>query len=68
MEQLELYISPLPIAEPVCQSVEAWAKDKGTADHWLAAARYASHWGLGRVVSEVDYDAAIAAVQNILLK
>ena len=62
MEQLDL-----PLSEPARRAVEDWAKDKGTEAHWLAAARNFFRWGLGREVSELDYDAAIAAVQTIPL-
>ena len=50
------------------RSVEAWAEEKQTESHWLAAARYASRWGLGREVSEEVFDAAIASVQSIVLR
>lgn len=63
MEQMDL-----PNSEPARRAVEDWAKDKGTEFYWLAAARNAFRWGLGREISEVYYDAAIAAVQNISLR
>lgn len=63
MEQVNL-----PLSDPELRTVEEWAAEKHTEDHWLAAARYAFRWGLGRQVFEAIYDAAIAAVQTISLR
>lgn len=62
-EQLDL-----EIGEPVRRTVEAWSALKGTESHWFAAANYSCRWGFGREVSELDYDAAIAAVQTLILR
>lgn len=53
--------------EPARRLVEDWARDKHVEAHWLAALRFAHHWGLGRAVSESEFDAALDAVQRITL-
>ncbi len=68
MDQLELFPeAAAPRVAPV-RPIEAWAKDKGTEAHWLAAAKYAERWGIGREVSEDVFDAAIGAVKAVSLR
>lgn len=64
MEQLSLPLEPAP----ELKSIEDWGRAKQTELHWFHAAKFANRWGAGRMISESDYDAAIAAVQKIVLR
>jgi hypothetical protein len=55
-----------PAKAPV-RSVERWAERKKTPLLWMRAACVAQRWKDPRqvLVTEADYDAAIAAAQNV---
>lgn len=56
-----------PKAAAPVRSVERWAERKKTALLWVRAACVAQRWLDPRqvLVTEADYDAAIAAAQNV---
>lgn len=47
------------------KTVEDWARDKGTADWQVAAARASNRWPQGHELSEADYDAAVTGMAEI---
>lgn len=47
-------------AAPMTQTVEAWAKSKGTPEHMLAAARVMNRWPIGRLLTEEQFDTGIS--------
>jgi hypothetical protein len=50
------------------KTIEEWAKQKGTADWKLAAAKvHQKGWGVGKEVEESTFDKAIKAVEEIKL-
>lgn len=54
-------------ADPALLSPEEWAKQKSTPEWAFAGAKQANrdYWVIGRVVSESDFDNAIARVVNM---
>lgn len=63
-------------AEPLTRPVLDWAKDKGTSAFVLAGALVKAGWPRGNVydkrspllVSEAEFDAAMAAFSNLEMK
>lgn len=47
------------------RTAEAWAAAKRTARHWFEGARVGNAWPVGKELSELEFDAAIAAVQSM---
>jgi hypothetical protein len=69
-------VSDVVDSAPEVRAVEDWARSKSVdpkrwraeLDHWFCAAKCAERWGVGREMSEAEYDAAIARVQSITLR
>lgn len=49
------------------KAIEDWAAQKQTADWLMAAAKQRMRWGIGKQVSEGEFDEAVAGVQGIRL-
>lgn len=51
---------PVTQASSGVMAIEAWAEAKKTPDWHLAATKAAKKWGMGKEVSESEFDAAVA--------
>ena len=59
---------PRPTSKPLERTIEEWAKAKGTPDWLFAGAKAGHRWAKHKVLTEAQYDTAIAAAGSVVVR